>query len=341
MSKITIKDIAKYAGVSQATVSRVINNSGYIGAKTRELVNDAILNLEYIPNANARNLITGESSIIGLVIPDIVNPFFGKILKGITSVLEKERLHLILCDTDENPKTEQYYLNMLREQRLKGLLITPTSDTDDYNTDLLTAMSNSGIPIVLIDRDVKYSNFDGVFIDNEKGSIDAVNAFIQSGHQRIAIISGPVTSVPGRKRLAGYKAALAMNKIPVDEELIFFGDFKLESGYKLTKEMLLLRPRPTALFVCNNLMNLGAIKALTEEGIGIGKDISLIGFDEIDILDALMMNISVVARPTKEMGKEAALMLLDRINKSKNVSIIRRNTLLPKLVLKGSEKLES
>jgi len=340
MSKITIKDIARHTGVSQATVSRVINNSGYTGAKTRELVNDAISTLEYIPNANARNLITGQSSIIGLVIPDIINPFFGKILKGITSVLEKEKLHLILCDTDENAETEQYYLKMLREQRLKGLLITPTSDLDVNNADFLTAMSNGGIPIVLIDRDVKYSNFDGVFIDNEKGSFEAVNAFIRFGHQRIAIISGPVTSVPGRERLAGYKSALTVNNLPIDDNLIFIGDFKLESGYRLTKKILSLKPCPTALFVCNNLMNLGAIKALTEEGVRIGKDIGLIGFDDIDILDALMMNISVVSRPTKEMGKEAALMLLDKINNSKSNHIIRRSTLLPKIILKGSEKME-
>lgn len=339
MAKATIKDIAKHAGVSPSTVSRFINNSGYVGDEAREKIEQAIQELNYTPNVFAQNLPTGGSNIIGVVIPDINNPFFGEIIKGIASVLDDENLHMILCDTDENTEKELKSLAMLKGQMIKGLLITPTSDKNEFNSEYLSMLESMGIPIVLIDRDVKYSNFDAVFLDNVQGAFEATNALIQEGHERIAIIAGPLTSKPGRDRLRGFKKAFEMNRVTIDEDLILHGDFRENSGYQLMKHVLAMKNRPTAVFTSNNLMNLGAIKAMVEEGIDIGKDISLIGFDEIEILNTLSMNISVVSRPTRKMGAVAAEILLERLGgQSKESMGMKRIILSPKLLLKGSER---
>jgi LacI family transcriptional regulator len=196
-------------------------------------------------------------------------------------------------------------------------------------------------PITLIDRDVKYSNFDGVFIDNIKGAFDATEALIHEGHERIAIIAGPETSKPGRDRLRGYKKAHVRNDIFVNEELIFYGDFSLKSGYENAKKILKSELKPTAIFSCNNLMTLGVLKALRELNLKVPKDISLIGFDDIEVLEILGIEISAVSRPTFDMGRMAMEILIQQFNKSekKKDNIVNRITLIPQLILRGSEKL--
>ncbi len=335
---VTIKDIAAKAGVSSATVSRVINDSGPVSEETRKLVLDIIEELNYIPNAVARSLSKNETNIIGVVVPDINNPFFGEVIKGVTLVAEKNDLNIILCNTNENVDTEKKYLQMLKGQRIKGIIITPTSDKNEFNSEYLSLLESMGIPIVLIDRDVKYSNFDGVFLDNVQGAFDGVQAFIKEGHKDIAIIAGPKTSKPGRDRYRGYKKAMAIHKIPIKEEYVFFGDFKLNSGYEITKQIINMENPPTAIFTCNNMMTLGCIKALRENSINIPRDMAIIGFDEIETLNVLGIPISVISRPTFEMGSIAADMLIEKLNKSTKQDRTNRLTLMPKLLLKGSEK---
>ncbi|QGU94652.1 substrate-binding domain-containing protein [Clostridium bovifaecis] len=335
---VTIKDIAEKAQVSLATVSRVLNNSGFVKEEKRELVLKTIKELNYVPNSVARSLSTSQSNTIGVVIPDVNNPFFGEVIKGIATVADEEDFNIILCDTDENIDKEFKALEMLKKQRVRGIIITPTSDKNEFNSEYLEALESLGIPIVLIDRDVKYSNFDGVFLDSLNGAFEATDALIKEGHKKIAIIAGPQTSKPGRDRLRGYRKAMIMNKLDIDEKYIFYGDFKLESGYKITKEILKMEDRPTAIFVCNNMMNLGCIKALFEQNINIPGDIALIGFDEIEMLNVLNFKISVVSRPTTEMGRVAMNMLIDRL-KDEESTHTKRITLSPKLTLKGSEKL--
>ena len=335
---ITIKDIARKAGVSQATVSRVLNNSGYVKEETRQTIEKVIEELNYTPNAVARSLSKSETNVIGVVVPDINNPFFGEVIKGISMVADSQNLNIILCDTNENMEKEIKSLKMLKEQRIKGIIITPTSDTNEFNSEYLLALENLGIPIVLVDRDVKYSNFDAVFIDNIKGTFDATEALIKEGHKKIAIIAGPTTSKPGRDRLRGYKKALTMNNMKLDENYIFYGDFKIGSGYECTKKIVSMKDRPTAILVCNNMMNLGCIKALNEMNIRIPDDMALIGFDEIEMIDVLGINISVVSRPTTEMGKTAAEILIKKLN-GEEKQRTERVILPPTLLLKGSEKL--
>ncbi|WP_035294186.1 LacI family DNA-binding transcriptional regulator [Clostridium sp. KNHs214] len=336
---VTIKHIADKAGVSLATVSRVLNDSGYVKEETRKKVVQAIKELNYTPSAIARSLTKKKTNVIGVVVPDINNPHFGELIKGISKVVDAANLNMILCDTDESPDKELKALQLLREQRIEGIIVSPTSNENDFNSECLNTLENLGIPIVLLDGDVKYSNFSGVFVDNIKGAYEGTAALIKEGHNRIAIITGRINSKPAKDRLIGYKKALAANNIDIREEYIFYGDYKEESGYKLTKEILNMKERPTAIFSSNNMMTLGCIKALNEHGISIPKDMAMVAFDELKVLNILGMNISFISTPTEEMGRTAMELLLENL-KDKEKTQVNRITLHPKLLLKGSERFK-
>lgn len=337
---VTIREVAKRAGVSCATISRVINNSDIVKDKTRDHVIKIIKEMGFAPNEVARSLSKNETKTIGVVVPDINNPFFGDVIKGVSMLADKHHLNILLCDTNEDTEKEKNSLHMLKEQRIRGIIIGPASDKNEFNSEYLSILENMGIPIVLVGRDVKYSNFDGVFIDNVQGACDGVTALIQNGHKKIAIIAGPEDSKPGRERLGGYLKAMTMNGLDVSEDYIFRGNFKLESGYEFTRQILKMEDRPTAIFTCNNMMTLGCIKAIMEIDLKIPDDIALVGFDEIEILNIFNMHISVISRPTLEMGVIAMEMLLERLNKKESGgSASKRVTLMPELICKGSERL--
>lgn len=339
--EITIKEIAKLSGVSEATVSRVINNSAPVNEETRKRIEQIIKDNNFTPNAVARGLSKKQTNTIGVLIPDISNPFFCEVIKGISSVAAENGLNIILCDTNENQQKEIDFLNNLKQEQLKGIIITPISDANEFNSDYTNLLEGMNEPITLIDRDVKYSNFDGVFIDNIKGGFDVTSAFIQEGHEKIAIIAGPTTSKPGRDRLMGYKKAHIRNNILLNDDLIYYGDFSLQSGYENAKKILNSKLKPTAIFSCNNLMTLGVLKALRELNLKTPNDISLIGFDDIEVLDILGLNISAVSRPTVDMGKIAMEILIQQFNKKdkRKDNLVNRIILIPQLILRGSEKL--
>ncbi len=335
---ITINNIAKEAGVSLATVSRVINNSGYVKEETRNKVMNVINKYNYTPSAIARSLSKNITNTIGVIVPDITNPFYGSIIKGINAIAEKNNLNLILCDSDESVSKEIKAIKTLKEQRIRGIIICPTSVENDLNSEYLKAITNLCIPVILVDGSLKYHNFDGVFVDNIKGAFDATEVLIKEGHEKIAIITGRMTSKPAQDRLLGYEKALIMNNISVDSNLIFYGDYEEESAYILTKEILSLKNRPTAIFVSNNLMTLGCLKALREANLEISKDISIICFDSIPVLDTLGINISHINGPSRELGILGMNLLIDSLN-NKSKKELSSIILTPELVLKGSEKL--
>ena len=334
---ITINDIAERAGVSLATVSRVMNNSGYVKEETRKKVMDIIEELNYVPNAIARSLSTSKSNSIGVIVPDINNPFFGEVIKGITDVADQNDLNIILFDADESIKKEIKSLKVLKEQRIQGVLIAPTSSEDDLNSEYIKTIESLNVPIVWIDSNVKYTNFSGVFVNSLKGTYDGIEAFIKEGHRDIAIITGRMNSWSAQERLLGYKKALAMNNLPLKNEYILYGNYKQESGYRLTKEILKMEKRPTAIFVCSNMMTLGCIKALKEENVKIPDEMAIIGFDNIDILNVVGMNISFVVGPSIELGRSSMKVLLDILDE-KNNKDIKKITLSADLQLNGSEK---
>ncbi|GAA0177330.1 substrate-binding domain-containing protein [Clostridium sediminicola] len=335
---VTISDIAKKSGVSQATVSRVLNDSGYVKKDTREKVLKVMKELNYTPNAIARSLSRNKTNTIGVIVPDINNPFFGEVIKGISDVADKHNLNIILFDTDENIDKEIKALKLLKEQRIQGLIIVPTSVEDEINCEYLRIIENLGTPIVLVDGHVRYSNFNGVFVDNIKGAYEGTEALIKAGHKKIAIITGRMNSKPAKDRVLGYTKAMNLYEIPLNDRYIFNGEYLLDSAYEAAKEILNMEDRPTAIFVSSNMMTLGCLKAIFEKDMKIPEDIALVGFDKVEVLNTLGLNISYINGPTREMGRAGMEMLIE-IFKNKENKEIKKVMLLPELVLKGSEKL--
>ena len=334
---ITISDIAKEANVSLATVSRVLNNSGYVKEDTKKKVLKIIKKLNYTPSAIAQSLSKNETSTIGVIVPDITNPFFGQIIKGISQVADENNLNIILCNSDENLDKELKSIKTLRAQRIRGLIISPTSVDNSENSESLKTLNSLGIPVVLVDGHLKYPNFNGVFVDNIKGSFDGVNALIKEGHEKIGILTGRMNSKPAKDRLLGYKKALSLNNIPFNSDYVLYGDYSQESGYHLTKRLLRQKDKPTALFISNNMMTLGCLKALFEDNYKVPDDISLLSFDKIDILNILGIPISHINGPSTKLGKIGMQLLIDALKNKKTLEF-KNITLTPQLVLYGSEK---
>lgn len=340
---VTIKDIAKAAGVSLATVSRVLNSSGYVKESTREKVHKAIKQLNYTPSAIARSLSTNKTNTIGVIIPEINNPFFGEVITGITQVADEHKLNILLCVTDESIEKERQALKLLSEQRIEGILITTTFGEDARNDDYLSTLEHIGIPIVHIDGHIKYPNVSGVFIDHIQGAFDGVEALIKAGHEKIAIINGLLNSRPAKERLIGYKRALEHYDLPVEERYMYDGDYNAGNAYEITKEILGMEEPPTAIFVSSNMAMLGCVKALNEYGLRIPDDMAVLGFDKVDALNTIGLNISFIDGPTLEIGKTGMKMLIENLDKQKDAHIreLKQITLLPELHLKGSERCVS
>lgn len=346
--------IAKLANVSIATVSRVINSSGYVKKETREKVLNIVEELGYQPNAIARSLKKGRTSLIGFIVPDISNSFFTALAKGIEGVISNKGFNLILCNSENSVERELAYIQALSERRVEGIILAPIGRYEDYQA--LSPYRN--LPIVLIDNYPLGLDFDAVITDNFKGAYLLTKYLLDLGHTRIGIITGPLVQLTGFERLEGYKKALNESNVEIQEDLIQEGDFKFESGYNLTKKLLSLDPRPTAIFATNNLMSIGAMVAIKEVGLSIPEDISLVAFDDIDLLPLVNPPITVVSQPTEEMGAIAAELILRRIEKRKvrkrekiileskfierasckNIGIFRRNLILTEQKIRKEER---
>lgn len=336
---VTLQDIADAAGVSNATVSRVINNSPSVKPETREYILSVIKKLNYVPNAVARSLSKNETNTIGVMVPDILNPFFGKVIRGISTVLHKMDFNIAMCDTEENILNEYASLEMLRKQQIRGLIITPTLVHEKTRGLELWEVQKRGIPVVIIDRDVDFSKFDGVFLDNVKAGMDATEAFIKAGHRKIAAIMGPTDSKASMERTLGYHKAMKHHGLGINPGYIFNALYNLESGYEMAKKLLALSDPPTAVFVGSSILTQGCIYALLENKVRIPEDMAIIGFDEMPYTKPLGIHISYIERSVSHMGETAAKLLLERINNPEKEGHIQKRIILPaQLVLKGSEK---
>lgn len=336
-----LKEIAKEAKVSLATVSRVLNKSDYVSENKRIAVLNAAKKLGYKTSKHSKKAYEKMiSDIVGIVVADINNPFFSEVTKGITHVLKEKNINALICDTDESPEQEIKALQTLRREKVGGIIITPASEAVEYNAEYINELKSLGISIVLLDRDIKLSGFDGVFLDSYKGAFEAVKLLIANGHSDIAIIAGLITSKPGIDRLNGYLEALRQNNLPIKEEYIMYGNFKKEMAYKLTKKLLNKKNRVTAIFSSNNLMSVGCLEAISELGLKIPEDISFVSFDDFYFFDTFGFKISVIERPTIQMGIEAANILIEKMKKGKREKeyISKRIILSPNLVIRGSEK---
>ena len=332
---IKVKDIAIKSGVSMATVSRYLNKSGYVKEETRQLIKKAIAEIK------GEDKSYSQLKNIAVVLPDLSNMFFTDVLKGINEEAGKLGCNVLAFDSNEEIEKEINIIESLKDLNISGLIITTTVNNNmEIIKKHIQNMNSLEIPIILIDRDLRFCDFDGVFIDNKKGAFDGVDTLISEGHKEIAIITGPLQYKPGIERLEGYKQAYESNELSVNEKNIYEGDFQVDSGYRLTKEIIKNNKDVSAIFISNNMMTLGAINALNEIKIKIGEDISILGFDDLDFFNYVGLNISVVSRPTSEMGKIGFNILYKKLSDDEPSST--QNIILkPTVVLRGSEKLAS
>jgi len=333
---MNISDIAKKAGVSTATVSRVINDSALVKSKTKERVLAVIDECGYMPSAVAKSLSVQATHNVGVIFPDIENPFFSGALKGITQVAEKSFYNVFFFNTDETVWREHNFLNVVRSQRLDGVIISPVDGYDETTCSILNEFERHGIEVVLFDRRLNGGTFSGVMTENKNGTYMAVQKLIEEGHRKIAIIEGSPSNTPVYERTQGYRQALEEAGIPIREDYILRADQKSELAYRATKKLMESGDPPTAIFACNNMMTLGCLRYFTESGIVIGRDISLMGFDDIEMLRLIDYGLSVVDRSEREMGQLAMEVLLERLETPGQEN---RTIVVPSyLILRGSEK---
>ena len=333
---VTISDIAKKAGVSSATVSRVLNDSGYVKQSTREKIEAAIKEMNFTPSAIARSLSKNETNTIGVIVPDITNSYFGEVIKGISEVAEANNLNIILFNTDNYLEKEVRALNVLKEQRIKGIIMTPGFG-EENNKEYIETITNLNIPIVLVSADLKFKELSGIFVDNVLGGFNATNLLISEGHTKIGIMTGILSSEPAAERVVGYKKALKEANIEINDKYILDGQFSMEKAYELTKKLLDSKDKPTALITSSNRMTMGAIKALKENNKNIPEDLAIVAFDKVDLLDVLGIRITYIDECPMELGRNSMNLLCDIFNDS-DKNFKRRVIIVPKLIIKGSEK---
>ncbi len=293
----------------------------------------------FIPSAIARSLSVQSTSNIGVIFPDIENPFFSGAFYGITKIAEQNHYNVFFFNSDENVQKEQDFLRMVESQHLAGIIITPIDNFAVTTRDLLKELEKKGIPVVLLDRDIRGGKFSIVMAENEKGAYQAISQLILEGHEKIAIIEGSPSNRPVYERSKGYRRAMDDHEIPIRGEYMVRGDQKSDLAYQMTGRLMNLPEPPTAIFTCNNMMTLGCLRYLTEHGLQIGKDISLIGFDDIAALRVVDFKLSVVDRSEAEMGRIAMRMLIDRLRDPE--AECETEVLPVKLILRGSEKLQN
>lgn len=335
---ITISDIAKKAKVSQSTVSRVLNNSGYVKDETKKRIEEVIKELNYTPSAIARSLSKRETNVIGVIVPDITNSYFGEVIKGISEVADKNNLNIILYNTENSFEKEIRALNLLKEQRIKGIIMTPGFGTDDFDITYNQIIQSLHCPVILACADVNSTEFNGVFVDNIKGAYDCVNLLIKRGHKKIGILLGPLSSEPMSQRLVGYKKALIENNISIKDNYILKGDFSFEKAYEITKAMFDSEDYPSALIVCTNRMTMGVIKAVEEYNKKIPNDLAIIGYDKNEVLDMFGLNITYIEECPLLLGKSAMKLLCDILND--DIKEKTRLIISPEIIIKGSERFE-
>lgn len=308
----TIRDVARLAGVSVATASKVINKKGVVSYKLTQRVLGALESLDYHPNEIARSLKVRQTRTIGMVIPDITNPFFTDVIRGVENEARSHNYSLVLCDSEEDPALEESNLNTLFARRVDGVLLAPTKAYVGQDRFI-----RRRFPVVFFDR-VSPSFFgSAVVTDNLGAAYDATRHLIGLGHERIAIITGRLNFSNGLDRLEGFRKALQQAGLPLRDEYLQQGDFLLESGHTCGLRLLQFAVPPTAIFCCNNQMTLGLMRALGELGVACPGRVSVLGFDDFEWAANFSPRLTTVAQPALEMGKQAVQMLLRRIESVK------------------------
>jgi LacI family transcriptional regulator len=305
----TISDVAKLAGVSTMTVSRVINNSGYISQETRERVERAIVKLGYVPNALARSLRFKQTKTIALILTDITNPFFTTVARGVEDTASEQGFSVMFCNTDESQSEETEHLYVLLQKQIDGVLLVPASESAES----VSLLQERGTPVVVLDRRVPGARVDAVRGDSEQGAYQLIRHLLDLGHTHVAVLSGPPTVSTAADRVAGYYRAMAEAGLDAHAAQVCYGHYTQESGYQMAQQALAATPRPTALFAANNFIAIGAFRALREVGLSVPDDLSVVAFDDLPPAMVIDPFLTVAGQPAYEMGQRAAELLFARL----------------------------
>lgn len=325
----TIKDVAEQAGVSITTVSHVINKTRYVSEELRKRVETAIEELDYHPDPLGRGLRKGMSYSIAVLLPDPSNPFFQSVSRGIEEQVDRHHYSISFCNTSEAPDKEKFYIELLQQRKTDGFIIAPTVQ----GIKNLQSLIEKDIPLIIIDRQNESLQVDQIFSDNVTGGYKATEHLINLGHKKIGLLLGIRELRTIEDRLKGYQKALQDHGIEVKEDLIAEGYSQIEEGYTAT-EYLVTNQRVTAIFSTNNMMTLGALRYLKEEGIKCPAKISLIGFDDSEWATAFTPSLTVVAQRAYEMGYYAGESLFERIGGERSEA--RSIELETKLIIRES-----
>ncbi|MGM9522230.1 MAG: LacI family DNA-binding transcriptional regulator [Oscillospiraceae bacterium] len=335
---LTIKDVAGLAGVSKATVSRVLNGGGHVSPETRRRVEKVIEEYGYVPDVSAVNLSRGGSAAVGVIVPEIDNAFYGDVLRGITEVAEELDLPLMFFDTRNSGASEERAIRTLEQYRVRGAILAPVVDYSENaeSQRLRDRLSRLKVPVVIVDREFDNMNWDGVFYENFSSSYCAAQELYKAGNRRLGVITGNLGRKIARDRFEGFRQGARDCGAELKDKDILIGDFSVERAYELARDMFRSGDWPEGIFTSNNRTSTGFLKAAIECGIKIGRDIAVIGNDSLKELDVLGIPFSCVMRDNYEMGRTAVRLLVDRLQ---NPTHSRRISVIPyELKLSGTER---
>lgn len=330
---VSMKDVASRARVSIATVSHVINGTKNVSVERQNRVHEAMSALGYRPDGIARGLKTKKTRTIGILISDILNPFYPMIVRGVEDYVYAHGFSLVLCNTDEDLNKQSLYLNVLLEKRVDGIICTPAIGT---TVEHLCEVDKMNIPIVLVDRVVQGARKHAVLTDNYEAAYQGTSHLINQGHKRILLVHGPLFVTTGRERYSGYVDAFKDHGLRLDPTLALQSNFKSEATLSMVRSVFSReRDRPTAIFSTNSLMTLGALQALRELELKVPQEVAILSFDDTDWFKFTFPSVTAISQPIYEMGREAAKTL----NKLLNHQETARVRVLPStLIVRDSTK---
>jgi LacI family transcriptional regulator len=308
----TIKEVAQHAGVSVATVSRVVNKSGYVSANLEERVRAAMRDLNYKPSALARSLRRQVTQTIGVLVPQLDQPFFSALAFAVEKTLFNRDYRALVCSSEESREKEDAYIDILLRQRVDGVVLAPTG----HNTENVHRLVDGGVPVVIVDRDLPHVPVNRVLATNYEGALSGARYLIELGHRRIALIGGAPHSEAMSHRLEGARRALISAGCPPADDMIVINRLpEFEESYRAAQKLLArpLEERPTAIFALNDVMAMGVYHAAAELGLILPDDLSVVGFDDIPAARYIVPSLTTVAQPIYQMGEAAALTLIRHI----------------------------
>jgi LacI family transcriptional regulator len=326
----SISDVARESGVSIFTVSAVINNKSHVGKNLRERVENAIRKLNYRPNLIARSLIKQKTQTIGMIVPDIVNPFFPMVVRGAEDAAQKQGYNLLLCNSDDSLAKEEAAIELLLSKRVDGILLTKAAG--EFSALLRQMIEGANIPFVLVMRTYPALTKDAVVSDDYQGAYEAVCHLARSGRRRMGLISGPLKISNAKERWRGFRDALEEARLPYEPELVVEGDYRIESGFRAGHA--LLSHRPDGIYVANHLMTIGLLQAVEEMGLRCPEDFGLVSFDDYPWLGVFRPRLTTVELPKHQLGSEAAELLIQRIGGNQGKPVLKK--LSPELRIRES-----